>query len=668
MDCLWTWFPIRRRSFSSPAEPETPDRNKAKEEKNGKKKWKNIFSRNRKPKDAGKLLTEGLEGQGPQQPEGVEGLELHFSLEDPSADELEIRGCLRFSSLAEPETPDRNEAKEKKNGKKKWKNIFSRNRKPKDAGKLLKEALEGQGPQQPEGVEGLELHFSLEDPSADELEIRGCLRFSSLAEPETPDRNEAKEKKNGKKKWKNIFSRNRKPKDAGKLLKEALEGQGPQQPEGDEGLELHFSLEDTSADELEIRGCLRFSSLAEPEMHDRNEAKEKKNGKKKWKNIFSRNHKPKDAGKLLKEALEGQGPQQPEGDEGLELHSMLEDTAAGLLGICADTKAGALKKTSLDETRGDTEIPLPVEELESEAEALKNISLDETRDISLDEARGDTEIPLPVEELESEAEALENISLDEIGDDAEMLLPVEELDAEAEALENISLDEGRDDAEMLLPVRELEAEAEALNNIILDETRADAEMLLPVEELDAEAEALNNISLDEGRDDAEMLLPVRELEADAEALENISLDEGRDDAEMLLPVRELEAEAKALKPGKKTRRGTRGRGRKINYKKNDNKESNIINEVNVKDEAEAEVAKVAEIKKVHLDEKDSTADLLNPDQPLGEERNEWMGRGDTENTMIQKKKIRRGTRGRGRKIDYKKDASEAQVSASGSNH
>ncbi|XP_062848332.1 retinitis pigmentosa 1-like 1 protein [Trichomycterus rosablanca] len=529
-------------------------------------------------------------------------------------------------------------------------------------------------------------------------------------------------------------------------------------------------------------------SLAEPDTPNINEAKEKKTGKKKWKNIFSRDRKPKDAGKLLKEALEGQVRQQPEGDEGLELHSSLEDISPGVLELHADTEAGALKNTSLDETRGDTEMLLSVEEFEAEAEALTNTSLDETRDISLDKTRGNAEMLLPVSELEAEPEVLNNTSLDETKDVAEMLLPVSELEAEPEVLNNTSLDETKDVAEMLLPVSELEAEPEVLNNTSLDETKDVAEMLLSVRELEAEAEALKdliktslveseetelqnrgdneadlfsngddggitgehgrrkkirrgtrgrgrkiyykkkdnngseiinevkveaeaeaeaevltNTSLDETKDVAEMLLPVSELEAEPEVLNNTSLDETKDVAGMLLPVRELEAEAEALKDliktslveseetelqnrgdteadlfsngddggitgehgqRKKIRRGTRGRGRKINYKKKDNNGSEIINEVKAEAEAEAEVA---EMKNVHSDEKDSSADLLNPDQPLGEERKQWIGRGDPEDGMKQKK-IRRGTRGLGRKIIYKKDASKAEESAAGFNH
>ncbi|XP_062860015.1 uncharacterized protein LOC134322075 [Trichomycterus rosablanca] len=265
-----------------------------------------------------------------------------------------------------------------------------------------------------------------------------------------------------------------------------------------------------------------------------------------------------------------------------------------------------------------------------------------------------------------------------------MLLPVEELEAEAEALTNTSLDETRDisldktrgNAEMLLPVGELEAEPEVLNNTSLDETKDNAAMLLPVSELEAEPEVLNNTSLDETKDVAEMLLPVRELEAEAEALKDLIKTSLFESEETELQNRG-DTEADLFSNGddggitgehgrrKKIRRGTRGRGRKINYKKKDNNGSEIINEVKAEAEAEAEVA---EMKNVHLDEKDSSADLLNPDQPLGEERKQWIGRGDPEDGMKQKKKIRRGTRGRCRKIIYKKDASKAEESAAGFNH
>ncbi|XP_062862799.1 claspin-like isoform X2 [Trichomycterus rosablanca] len=471
-------------------------------------------------------------------------------------------------------------------------------------------------------------------------------RSSSPAEPETPDTNEAKEKKKGKRKWKNIFSRKRKPKDAGKLLEEALEDKVLQQPEGDEGLELHSSLEDISPGVLEIHadteaGALKHTSLdetrddAERPLPVRKLEAEAK-GKRKWKNIFSRKRKPKDAGKLLEEALEDKVLQQPLGDEGLELHSSLKDISPGVLEIHADTEAGALKHTSLDETRDDAKKLLPVRELE--AVALKYTSLDETRD--------DAEKLLPVEELEPEAKALKNTSLDETRDDAEKLLPVREL--EAEALKYTSLDETRDNVEKLLPVEKLESEAEALKNTSLDETRDDAEKLLPVEELESEAEALKYTSLDETRDDAEKLLSVGELEGEAEALKDLmktilveseetKLQNGRDSEADQDDQNEPEETSEELKNRahddgenlvgkgddggitgedgrkKKTRRGTRGHGRKINHKKNDNEGSKIINAMNVEDEAEAEVA---EIKNVHPDE---NGDLLNPDQPLVEE-------------------------------------------------
>ncbi|XP_062857076.1 uncharacterized protein LOC134319754 [Trichomycterus rosablanca] len=417
----------------------------------------------------------------------------------------------------------------------------------------------------------------------------------SPAEPETPNVNGAKEKITGKKKWRNIFSRDRKPKDAGKLLKEeALEGQVPQKKE-----------------------------------------------KKKWKNIFSRNRKPKDAGKLLKEeALEGQVPQ------------------PGVLELHADTEAGALTNTSLHETRGDTEMLLPVKELEPDAEALTNTSMDETR--------GDTEMLLPVEELEAEAGALKNISLHETRGDTEMLLPVKELEPDAEALTNTSLDETREisldntrgDAEMLLPVRELEAEPKVLNNTSLDETKDNAEMLLPVSELEAEPEVLNNTCLDETKDVAEMLLMVRELEAEAEALKDLVKTSLVESEETELQNRG-DTEADLFSKGddggisgehgrrKKIRRGTRGRGRKINHKKKENNGSEMINEVNA--EAEAEVV---EMRNVHPDEKDSTAVLLKHDQPLDEEKRQLIGQGDLkdpEDTM-QEKNIIQGTQDRGRKL------------------
>ncbi|XP_062859216.1 uncharacterized protein LOC134321401 [Trichomycterus rosablanca] len=479
----------------------------------------------------------------------------------------------------------------------------------------------------------------------------------SPAELETPNMNGAKENKKGKKTWKNIFQKHRKPK-AGK---EALEGQGPQQPEGDEGLELrliYIPLDRPSDISLD-----KF-------WDDDHSSGDKKKGKKKWRNIFKKNHKPK-AGKLPKKALEGQVPQQPEGDEGLEPSS------------------------SLDETRGNTYMVMPSKVLDSESDSPANISLDKPRDISLNEPGDDDLSPVHKEKEKKKwrnifkrnrkpkagklpKEALDGQvpQHDETRGYAEMLLPVEELEVEPEAPVNTSLDETRGEAEMLLTVRELEAKPEDLVKINLDETRGEAEMLLPVRELEAEPEDLVKTNLDETRGEAEMLLPVRELEAEPEDLVKTNLDETRGDAEMLLPVRELEAEAEALKTlektslleseksgdteadllskdndgritgengkRKKTRRGTRGRGRKINYKKKENNGSEMINKVNV--EAKAEI----EMKNVHPEQKVSTT-VLKHDQPLDEDRMQLIGRGDPEDSM-REEKITQGIQDRGRKI------------------
>ncbi|XP_062857073.1 myosin-10-like [Trichomycterus rosablanca] len=632
MDRLWTWFPTGRRGSYSPAEPETPNVNGAKEKITGKKKWRNIFSRDRKPKDAGKLLKEeALEGQVPQKKE-----------------------------------------------KKKWKNIFSRNRKPKDAGKLLKEeALEGQVPQP--GV--LELHADTE---------AGALKNTSLHETrgDTEMLLPVKELEPDAEALTNT-SMDETRGDTEMLLPVRELKAEPEVP-------TNTSLDDTRGNaemllpvreleaEPEALKVLIKTSLVE------SEETELQNKEDTEADLFS-----KDDGitgehgrrKKIRRGTRGRGRK--------IIYKKKDNNGSEIINkVNVEAEAKVLTNTSLVETRDNAEMLLPIRELEAEPEVLTNTSLVETRD--------NAEMLLPIRELEAEPEVLTNTSLVETRDNAEMLLPIRELEAEPEVLTNTSLVETRDNAEMLLPIRELEAEPEVLTNTSLVETRDNAEMLLPIRELEAEPEVLTNTSLVETRDNAEMLLPIRELEAEPEVLTNTSLVETRDNAEMLLTVRELEAEPEALKDPiktsldeseetelqnredteadlfskddgitgehgrrKKIRRGTRGRGRKIIYKKKDNNGSDIINEVNAEAEAEAEVAKM---KNVHLDEKDSSADLLNPDQTLGEERNQWIGRGNPEDGMKQKKKIRRGTRGRGRKIIYKKDASKTEASAAGFNH
>ncbi|MCI4388617.1 hypothetical protein PGIGA_G00087940 [Pangasianodon gigas] len=329
---------------------------------------------------------------------------------------------------------------------------------------------------------------------------------------------------------------------------------------------------------------------------------------------------------------------------------------------------------------------------EAEAEAFNDFLT-----VLLEEISDEINLPLGMlKEVDDGAEAeainqLLNLLLDQSGEMIDLPLEMlKEVDdgAEAEAinqLQNVLLDQAGETSDQSLGIlKEVDdgAEAEAINqlqNVLLDQ--AEEKIDLPLEmlkEVDdgAEAEAINqlqNVLLDQAGEtsgqslgESGEIVMSADAEAEAEAFNDfltVLLEEIRDEINLPLESNNREKPAENTRNGnekkKRTRRGTRGKGRKINYKKfQDNKAGRSAAEAVERPPEDAETENstpLADKPMVNADE-ESKEPKEEIQLPETETVNEQLL-----NEVKAKKKVRRGTRGRGRKINYKKvEDKEAQ--------
>ncbi|XP_062845082.1 titin-like isoform X4 [Trichomycterus rosablanca] len=134
--------------------------------------------------------------------------------------------------------------------------------------------------------------------------------------------------------------------------------------------------------------------------------------------------------------------------------------------------------------------------------------------------------------------------------------------------------------------------------------------------------------------------------------------------EKQIELKSVRAEVETLQKKKRVRRGTRGRGRKIHYRKREEEEPET-GDVRQPQTGEAgeetqQVMKVEEEKKVMdvvMETEEAEAEACY-EQPLAEEsRVKFLDEAKDE-SLQKKKRVRRGTRGRGRKIHYRKREEE----------
>ncbi|XP_062848033.1 uncharacterized protein LOC134310383 [Trichomycterus rosablanca] len=312
-------------------------------------------------------------------------------------------------------------------------------------------------------------------------------------------------------------------------------------------------------------------------------------------------------------------------------------------------------------------------------------------------------------EFEAITELKENM-MDDVETPCNKLLEgdtiTEEMDAEGglalvKELVNVLLEKTEEKIE-LLNVKDAEAETENLMENMLDDLDGSGEQLLAgkkvPEAMDeaVETETAEDVmkfllnkseaSMDEGLEMVVEVMNMVEVEndirAEVEQILNLILDEIElkvtkqqnevDEMEkinqQILMIKDEEKDIKKdelLNEGgdgnlkkKRVRRGTRGHGRKINYKRREKEESGKAEDQipDVMDVVEAEAgirSEVAQMMNIQDETEASNGQHL--------EKEPTMKLMDKEGGGKLKKRVRRGTRGKGRKINYKKKEEVEQV-------